>query len=162
MDAGDVFGRLTVVSLLPASPTRHSKRATVRCECGCVKVVGRDHLTRGLVVSCGCLARERLGNRRRTHGASGTPEYRSWLSAKNRTTNPRDKNWPRWGGRGIVMAEEWLRDFAAFLAHIGPRPSGTTLDRIDNDGDYAPGNVRWATWTEQAGNRRKARTTRWS
>lgn len=82
-----------------------------------------------------------------------SPEYRSWQAAKTRTTNPNRADWPRYGGRGIRMADEWLNDFPAFLAHIGPRPDGTSLDRIDSDGNYEPGNVRWATASEQRRNR---------
>lgn len=88
--------------------------------------------------------------------SKGTPEYRAWTDAKTRTTNPRGKDWRYYGARGIRMAPEWLHDFPAFLACIGPRPAPSySIDRIDVNGDYAPGNVRWATVMEQRMNQRR-------
>lgn len=84
-----------------------------------------------------------------------TPEYQAWHNAKNRTTNPNVPVWPNYGGRGITMCDEWLNSFEAFFEHIGPKPGpGYSLDRIDNDGNYEPGNVRWATRTDQNRNQR--------
>lgn len=92
-----------------------------------------------------------------THGMSGSPEFRSWEHAKARVTNPNHHAWHLYGGRGIRMCDEWSRDFGAFLAYMGPRPSGTSLDRIDPDGHYEPGNVRWANAQTQSANRRNVR-----
>jgi len=84
-----------------------------------------------------------------------TPEYAAWCAAKTRCYNTKDPNYVRYGARGIKMCEEWREDFSAFLAHVGNRPSSDhSLDRINVNGNYEPGNCRWATWIEQCNNRR--------
>ena len=98
--------------------------------------------------------------RPRIHGEAaghygGSPEYNAWRAAKGRCTNPRDKNYPQYGARGVTLAPEWANDFPAFLADVGRRPSSLdTLDRIGTFGGYVPGNVRWA-------NRRTTGGTTW-
>lgn len=93
----------------------------------------------------------------RSHGMSRTPENNAWRAAKYRCTNPNAKHYADYGGRGISMCDEWTTSFEAFFDHIGPRPSSQhSLDRIDVNGDYEPGNVRWATAHEQNLNRRPA------
>lgn len=101
----------------------------------------------------------------RKHGACAgtlepkrTPEYRSWLAMKRRCCNTKNKDYPNYGGRGVVICERWLHDFSAFLADVGPRPSSVhSIDRIDSDGNYEPGNCRWATPIEQSRGRRDRR-----
>jgi hypothetical protein len=93
------------------------------------------------------------------HGGSrgGLPEYATWKSIKQRCNNPKDENYPDYGGRGIKLCDRW-NDFAVFLADVGPRPKGHSLDRYpDKDGNYEPGNIRWATQSEQARNKRNNR-----
>lgn len=150
---GATFGHWTVLELLSPGCNPNT-RARVRCQCGVEAVIQRQSLKDGASLGCRVCAV-------RKHGATApggylkTPEYRAWDNAKQRTINPGYVGWRHYGGRGIRMAEEWLHDFAAFLAHVGPRPGpGYSLDRIDVNGHYTPGNVRWATRSEQAQNKR--------
>jgi hypothetical protein len=102
----------------------------------------------------------RAPRRRARHGQTGTPEYRSWRAMKSRCTNPRHPRYARYGGRGVRIAPPWLDCFECFARDVGPRPPGTTLDRIDVDGNYEPGNVRWASPAVQARNRAARKPTR--
>lgn len=164
MNVGDTYGRLAVAELIPASQSPSGRSAAiVTCECGTTTTVLQKKLISGWTQSCGCLQRERAAaagrfNRRHGHYTDdhATPEYRSWRAMKARVTNPKTPGWHRYGGRGITACAAWLNDFSAFLDDMGPRPPGTSLDRIDNAGNYEPGNCRWADPITQAANRRQA------
>lgn len=98
---------------------------------------------------------ERHGHKSQTYES---PTYSCWKSAKQRCINPKSSQFPYYGGRGISMCNEWSNSFAAFLAHMGERPDNTSIDRIDNQKGYEPGNCRWATPEQQARNKRNNRT----
>jgi hypothetical protein len=97
------------------------------------------------------------GNTKHGYGSRWTrnPTYQAWLNMKKRCTKPNCKDWEYYGGRGIKVCERWLHSFENFLEDVGERPEGRSLDRYpNNDGNYEPGNVRWATRSEQMSNRR--------
>ena len=95
--------------------------------------------------------------RHERHGFRGTTEYSIWLNMKQRCLNPKNKAFAHYGGRGISVCESWKNSFSSFLDYVGPRPPGLTIDRIDNNGNYEPGNVQWATAKTQTENRRSTR-----
>lgn len=131
------------------------------CDCGNKSVVRSSRLVSGNTTSCGCYRKELIRTKATTHGNAGAThsesslEYRTWLAMKNRcyyTSNPRYKYY---GGKGINICEDWVNDFSAFLKYMGPKPSPKhSIDRIDSDKNYEPGNVRWATVLEQRHNRK--------
>lgn len=154
---GVKIGRRTVVETGLRIPLRSEKAVRVRCDCGTENVVSAGKLRRRLIDSCGCAQREIAGEVHTTHGLSKDPLYGTWKMMRARCQVPTTKQYADYGGRGIRVCEQW-EDVSVFLADIarvlGMRPEGCTLDRIDNDGNYEPGNVRWASREQQVANRR--------
>lgn len=157
---GETYGRLTVREATDERAADGSVKFRCVCVCGGEALTTAFKLRSGHTRSCGCLQRERSKEANTRHGCcrrSGQHRlYTTWASMRNRCNNPRSPDYKWWGARGVKVCNEWngskgfpnFRDHASGLAHYGE--PGRSLDRIDNEGDYEPGNVRWATHGEQS------------
>lgn len=157
MTPGEVFGRLTVEEDLGIPWPGVPRKVRCRCVCGNTVVTRAAFLRFGHTRSCGCYKFDRITEANATHGQTynnRTTEYVIWTNIIQRCTNPDNPRYSYYGGRGIRICEEWRNSFEAFRDYVGLRPKNRSLDRIDNNGNYEPGNVRWATYSEQVRNRR--------
>lgn len=149
---GEVFGRLRVLGCVGKSG-RHLVWHCL-CECGTYKSIIAGTLLRGGVASCGCLRRE--GKSNRSHGMSRSRYFNIWQQMKMRCFNPNSGGFPNYGGRGITIYEPWIASFQEWYNYVSRLPyfdePGRSLDRVDVNLDYEPGNLRWATRREQGAN----------
>lgn len=157
---GRRYGRLVVIQELPSLRREGivaCRMFLCRCDCGNQKPIRHSSLYGDRVLSCGCLRREIMRVRASKHGhapqKAHSPTYRTWNNMRTRCTNPKFKDWQYYGGRGIKVCDRWLV-FENFLADMGERPKGRSLDRRDVNGNYEPDNCRWATNSEQRLNQR--------
>ena len=150
---GRIFGKLTADEYAGRGRGGES-RWRCRCECGMSTIATSRNLLNGHSRSCGCARKEALKKVSITHGKSQSKEYGIWNAMKNRCYNNRVDRYQKYGGRGIAVCDRWLESFENFYADMGPRPTPKhSIDRINNDGNYEPGNCRWATDSEQRRNK---------
>lgn len=154
---GKQFGRLTVIRLAPKAACGRIKWLC-KCFCGNTTEQQANDLVNGKVISCGCYNKERSKTQHRTHGESKTRLYTIWLNMRRRCNNEKDEAYPRYGGRGIKICQEWevYENFKAWAKQAGYIES-LTIDRIDNDAGYCPQNCRWASYAEQRKNQKRVK-----
>jgi hypothetical protein len=152
---GARFGRWSVLAHL-GRPSKEDRdhRWLCRCDCGTERAVNGGDLRAGKSQCCGCTKGQhwKANPPALKHGFARTPTYYVWCGMRERCRNPNNKSYKRYGGRGIRVCERW-EDYTNFLADMGERPAGLTLERKNNNGNYEPGNCVWATYSEQSNNR---------
>lgn len=155
MRCGEVNGGLTAVRKSVVGTKTRAGRWLFRCDCGREIEAIVYNVRNGHTKSCGCLNSEAVSRRNHKHGMAGSFEHKAWLRMRARCQSDEPHKRKVYKDRGIAVSAEWQNDFVKFFEHIGPVPSRDySLDRIDNDRGYEPGNVRWATRQDQMKNRR--------
>lgn len=161
--SGDKYGRFTIIEEVEPhiQPNGKSNRQ-FRCSCSCgnERIIHLSSLRTGNSRSCGCYLKEITSQLKTKHGKGYHYLYQTWTNMKQRCYNTNIRNYKHYGGRGIKVCDRWLESFLNFLEDMGERPSGMSLDRINNDGNYEPSNCRWATNEQQNKNRRNIKSVK--
>jgi hypothetical protein len=159
LNYGDRFGRLIVTQetepFVRANGNKDRAYLCV-CDCGNTKKIRLRNLTSGNTSSCGCEGVTARISANTKHGMHKTRVYHAWENMKARCTKKNNPEWKNYGERGISVCQDWINSFENFFNYIGEPPEGMSLDRINNNGNYEPGNVRWATQKEQCNNQRRS------
>lgn len=153
---GNKYGKLETIKYIGKNGTKQSWWEC-RCDCGNTKNVRASDLKRGKTKSCGCIQEEFVSNLNKTHGLTGEPLYTVWQNIKARCYNENNPRYEDWGGRGVKMCDEWKDDFESFYSWAlgNGYKDGLSIERIDNNGNYEPGNCCWIPNKKQASNTRK-------
>lgn len=154
---GNRYGKLIALKRTEIKDKKGNYYYLCECDCGAQKNILRCHLVTGKIRSCGCLHK----GINATHNDSGSLEYSSYSSMIGRCYNKNNAKYPIYGGRGIKVCDRWLESYSNFLEDMGRKPIGTSIDRINNDGNYEPLNCRWASASTQSRNRSNTKISKY-
>ena len=155
---GDRYGIMTILNEI--NKIKSVRYFNCKCDCGTIKTIRIYDLINDKIKSCGCLKKTYAKKHGHTTNKQFSSEYYSWMAMKQRCTNPNNKDYKDYGGRGIKVCDRWLNSFEKFFEDMGERPKGTTIERLNFNGNYEPINCEWATKEQQNRNRRNVKSNK--